>query len=43
MMKDAEPKVIDTLKQEDVHGSFQKFLESYNKYIAVGGDYFEGD
>ena len=42
-MKDAVTKVIDTLTQEDFHGAFQKLLERYNKYIAAGGDYFEGD
>ena len=42
-MKEAVMKVIDTLTQEDFHGSFQKLLEWYNKYIAAGGDYFEGD
>ena len=42
-MKEAVTKVIDTLTQEDLHGTFQKFLERYNKYIAAGGDYFEGD
>ena len=42
-MKEAVTKVIDTLTQEDFHGAFQKFLERYNKCIAVGGDYFEGD
>ena len=31
-------KVIDTLKQEDFHGTFQKLLERYNKCIAAGGD-----
>ena len=36
-------KVIDTLTQEDFHGAFQKLLERYNKSIAAGGDYFEGD
>ena len=36
-------KVIDTLTQEDFHGAFQKLLERYNKCIATGGDYFEGD
>ena len=36
-------KVIDTLTQEDFHGAFQKVLERYNKCIAAGGDYFEGD
>ena len=25
------------------HGAFQKLLERYNKFIAVGGDYFEVD
>ena len=42
-MKEAVTKVIDTLTQEDFHGSFQKLLEWYNKCIAAGGDYFEGD
>ena len=42
-MKEAVTKVIDTLTQEDFHGSFQKLLEQYNKCIAAGGDYFEGD
>ena len=36
-------KVTDTLTQEDFHGAFQKLLERYNKCIAAGGDYFEGD
>ena len=42
-MKEAVTKVIDTLTQEDFHGAFQKLLERYNKCIAIGGDYFEGD
>ena len=42
-MKEAVRKVIDTLKQMDFHGAFQKLLERYNKCIAAGGDYFEGD
>ena len=42
-MKEAVTKVIDTLTQEDFHGTFQKWLERYNKCIAAGGDYFEGD
>ena len=42
-MKEAVTKVIDTLTQEVFHGTFQKLLERYNKCIAVGGDYFEGD
>ena len=42
-MKEAVMKVIDTLTQEDFHGAFRKLLERYNKCIAVGGDYFEGD
>ena len=41
-MKEAVTKVIDTLPQEDFHGTFQKLLERY-KCIAAGGDYFEGD
>ena len=42
-MKEAVTKVNDTLTQEDFHGVFQKLLKRYNKYIAAGGDYFEGD
>ena len=42
-MKEAVTKVIDTLTQEDFHKAFQTLLERYNKYIAAGGDYFEGD
>ena len=42
-MKEAVTKVIDTLTQEDFFGAFQKSLERYNKCIAAGGDYFEGD
>ena len=42
-MKKAVTKVIDTLTQEDFRGAFQKLLERYNKCIATGGDYFEGD
>ena len=41
-MKEAVAKVIDTLTQEDFHGTFQKLLERY-KFIAAEGDYFEGD
>ena len=43
VMKEAVTKVIDTLTQEDFHGAFQKLLERYNRCIAAGGDYFEGD
>ena len=42
-MKEAVSKVIDTLTQEDSHGAFQHLLEQYNKCIAAGGGYFEGD
>ena len=42
-MKEAVMKVIDTFTQEDFHGAFQKLLEQYNKCIAAGGDYLEGD
>ena len=42
-MKEAVTKVIDMLTQEDFHENFQKLLERYNKCIAAGGDYFEGD
>ena len=42
-MKETVTKVIDTLTEEDFHGAFRKLLERYNKYIAAGGYYFEGD
>ena len=42
-MKEALTKVIGMLTQEDFHGAFQKLLERYNKCIAAGEDYFEGD
>ena len=42
-MKEAVMKVIDMLTREDFHGAFQKLLEWYNKCIATGGDYLEGD
>ena len=38
-MKEAVTKVFDTLTEEH----FQKSLEWYNKCIAAGEDYFEGD
>ena len=41
-MKEAVMKIIAMLTQENFHGAFQKLLECYNKYIAAGGDYFEG-
>ena len=39
-MKEAVTKVMDTLTQDDFNGAFQKLWE---RYIATGGDYFEGD
>ena len=42
-IKEAVTKDIDTLTQDDFHGALQKLLERYNKCIAGGGDYFEGD
>ena len=42
-IKEAVTNVIDTLTQEGFYGAFQKMLELYNKCIAAGGDYFEGD
>ena len=42
-MKEAVTKVIDTLTQEDFHGSFQKLFEWYNKCFAAGGDYSKED
>ena len=42
-MKEVVTKVIDTLTHEDFHRALQKLVERYNKCIAVGGDYFEGD
>ena len=42
-MKAAVTTVIDTFTQEDFNGTSQKLLERYQKCIAAGGDYFEGD
>ena len=42
-MKEAVTKVTDTLTQEDFHGTLQKLLKRYNKWITPGGDYFVGD
>ena len=42
-IKESVTKVIDTLIQENFDGAFQKLLEQYNKCIAAGGEYFEGD
>ena len=42
-MKEAVTKIIDTFTQEDFYVAFQEFMERYNKCIASGGDYFEGD
>ena len=42
-MKEALTMVINMLTLEDFDGAFQKYLEQYNKCIAAGGDYFEGD
>ena len=42
-MKEAVTNAIDKLIQKDFHGAFQKLVERYNKCIAAGGDYFEGD
>ena len=42
-MKEAVTKVIDKPTQEDFYGAFQMLFERYNKCIAAGGDYFEGD
>ena len=42
-IKEAVTKVIDRLTQEDFDGAFQKLLKRYNKCIAAGGNYFEGD
>ena len=42
-MKEAVTKVIVTLTQVDFHVAFQNLLERYSKWLAAGGDYFEGD
>ena len=42
-MKEAVTKVIDKLPHDDFHGAFQKLLERFNKSIAAGEDYFDGD
>ena len=40
-MKETVMKVIGT--PDEFREAFQKLLERYNKCIAAGGDYFEGD
>ena len=35
--------VVTEVTYEDFHGAFEKLLERYNKCIAAGGDYLEGD
>ena len=42
-MKEAVTKIIDTLREEEIHEALEKLLERYNKYITAWGDYFEGD
>ena len=42
-MKESVTRIIDTLILEDFYGAFQRLLEQYNKCIAAGGGYFEGD
>ena len=42
-MKEAVTKVIDTLTQYDFHRAFHRLFDRYNKFIAAGGEYFEGD
>ena len=42
-MKEAVTKFIDTLTQEDFHGTFQRLMERYKKCVAAGRDYFEGN
>ena len=42
-MKAAVTKVIDRLTQKNFHRAFQNVLAQYNKCVAAGGDYFEGD
>jgi len=42
-MKETVTRVIDTLTQEDFQGAFQNLLERYNKCIAVGTEYLEGN
>ena len=34
---------MEEMKEADFHVAFQNLLERYNKCIAAGGDYFEGD
>ena len=42
-IKEAVTKVIDMLTHENIRRTLQKLLERYNKCIAAGGDYFEGE
>ena len=43
MRQEAVTKVIDTLTHDEFNEAFRKLLERYNKCIAAGGDFFEGD
>ena len=42
-IKEAVTTVINMLIREDFHGTLKKLLERYNKCIAAGGDYFDGN
>ena len=42
-MKETVTKVIDTLRQKNFDGAFQKLLEWFKKCIVAGRDFFEGD
>ena len=42
-MKEAVTKVTDTRTQDVFHGAVQELLERYNKCVAAGGDFFDGD
>ena len=43
MLRGCRYETINTLTQVVFHVALQMLLERYNKYIAAGGDYFEGD
>ena len=42
-MKEAVTKVIETVTRDDFQRALHKLLDRYNKCIATGGNYFEGD
>ena len=43
VMKEAVMSSLNTFTLQDFHGTFRTLLKRYNKCIAFGGFFFEGD